>query len=65
MNLFLAAAPHAQVAHGLLGCLVSIDDLADRQPRRLADGEVIELGGRGRGAPGPPPPPAPTGGGGG
>ncbi|WP_280299997.1 MBL fold metallo-hydrolase [Nocardia abscessus] len=46
MNLFLAAAPHSQVAHGLLGCLVSIDDLADRQPRRLADGEVIELGGR-------------------
>ncbi|MCC3330795.1 MBL fold metallo-hydrolase [Nocardia abscessus] len=46
MNLFLAAAPHAQVAHGLLGCLVSIDDLADRQPRRLAEGEVIELGGR-------------------
>ncbi|MGY2010151.1 oxygen-binding di-iron domain-containing protein [Nocardia gipuzkoensis] len=46
MNLFLAAAPHAQVAHGLLGCLVSIDDLADRQPRRLADGEVIDLGGR-------------------
>ncbi|WP_280373365.1 hypothetical protein [Nocardia abscessus] len=34
------------MAHGLLGCLVSIDDLADRQPRRLADGEVIELGGR-------------------
>ncbi|MBF6336665.1 MBL fold metallo-hydrolase [Nocardia abscessus] len=46
MNLFLAAAPQAQVAHGLLGCLVSIDDLADRQPRRLADGEVIDLGGR-------------------
>ncbi|MGK8512965.1 MBL fold metallo-hydrolase [Nocardia asiatica] len=46
MNLFLAAAPHAQVAHGLLGCLVSLDDLADRLPRRLADGEVIELGGR-------------------
>ncbi|WP_174189743.1 MBL fold metallo-hydrolase [Nocardia barduliensis] len=46
MNLFLAAAPHAQVAHGLLGCLVSIDDMADRLPRRLDDGEVIELGGR-------------------
>ncbi|WP_433602572.1 MBL fold metallo-hydrolase [Nocardia sp. CA-135953] len=46
MNLFLGAAPHAQVAHGELGCLVSIDDMADRQPRRLADGEVIDLGGR-------------------
>ncbi|WP_280508265.1 MBL fold metallo-hydrolase [Nocardia flavorosea] len=46
MNLFLAAAPHAEVAHGEVGCLVSIDDLADRPPRRLADGEVIDLGGR-------------------
>ncbi|WP_329407382.1 MBL fold metallo-hydrolase [Nocardia vinacea] len=46
MNLFLAAAPHAQVAHGELGCLVSIDDMADRLPRRLADGEVIDLGDR-------------------
>lgn len=46
MNLFLAAAPNAQVAHGVVGCEVSIDDLADRLPRRLADSEVIELGGR-------------------
>lgn len=46
MNLFLAAAPRAEVAHGELGCLVSIDDMADRPPRRLADGEVIDLGGR-------------------
>ncbi|BDT84487.1 MBL fold metallo-hydrolase [Nocardia cyriacigeorgica] len=46
MNLFLAAAPHAQVAHGELGCLVSLDDLADRPPRRMADGEVLDIGGR-------------------
>ncbi|WP_245663656.1 hypothetical protein [Nocardia arthritidis] len=46
MNLFLTAAPHAHVAHGLVGCLVSLDDLADRLPRRLSDGEVIDLGGR-------------------
>ncbi|MFI1462125.1 MBL fold metallo-hydrolase [Nocardia carnea] len=46
MNLFLEAAPNAEVAHGEVGCLVSIDDLADRPPRRLADGEVIDLGGR-------------------
>ncbi|MEV6324071.1 MBL fold metallo-hydrolase [Nocardia sp. NPDC051787] len=46
MNLFLATAPHAQIAHGELGCLVSIDDMADRLPRRLADGEVIDLGDR-------------------
>lgn len=44
MNQFLAAAPRAEVAHGALGCMVSLDDLCDRAPRRLADGEVIELG---------------------
>jgi flavorubredoxin len=44
MNDFLAAAPHAQVAHGALGCMVSIGEMADRPPRPLADGEVIELG---------------------
>jgi flavorubredoxin len=46
MNEFLAAAPHAQVAHGAHGCSVSLDDMCDRPPRRLADGEVIDLGGR-------------------
>lgn len=46
MNLFLGAAPNAEVAHGAVGCQVSIDDLADRLPRRLSDGEVIDLGGR-------------------
>lgn len=46
MNSFLAAAPQAQVAHGELGCAVSLDDMADRLPRRLADGEVIDLGDR-------------------
>ncbi|WP_405182348.1 MBL fold metallo-hydrolase [Nocardia sp. NBC_01377] len=46
MNSFLAVAPRAQVAHGELGCMVSIDDMADRPPRRLADGEVIDLGDR-------------------
>lgn len=46
MNEFLAAAPHAQVAHGAIGCMVSLDDLCDRPPRKLADGEVIDLGGK-------------------
>ena len=46
MNEFLAAAPQAQVAHGATGVMVSLDDLADRPPRALADGEVIDLGGR-------------------
>ncbi len=49
MNLFLAAAPRAQVAHGRIGCEVSIDDLADRPPRPLDDGELVDLGGTGCG----------------
>jgi glyoxylase-like metal-dependent hydrolase (beta-lactamase superfamily II) len=47
MNEFLAAAPHAQVAHGELGCPLSLNDQAARPPRPLEDGEVIELGGAG------------------
>jgi len=46
MNSWLAAAPHAQVAHGAMGCAVSVNDLADRPPRPLRDGEVIDLGGK-------------------
>jgi flavorubredoxin len=46
MNMWLAAAPHSQVAHGAVGCMVSLDDLCDRPPRPLADGEVIDLGGK-------------------
>ena len=46
MNQFLAAAPQAQVAHGALGCMVSIDDQADRAPRPLGPDEVLDLGGK-------------------
>ena len=46
MNMWLAAAPGSQVAHGALGCDVSLNDLCDRPPRALADGEVIDLGGK-------------------
>ena len=46
MNDWLAAAPRAEVAHGATGCNVSLNDMADRPPRILADGEVIDLGGR-------------------
>jgi flavorubredoxin len=46
MNEWLAAAPHAEVAHGLIGCLVSLNDLADRAPRALAGDEVLDLGGK-------------------
>ncbi len=44
MNNFLAVAPHAEVAHGEVGCRVSLDHMADRAPRALTDGETIELG---------------------
>ena len=46
MNLFLAAAPDAKIAHGALGCMVSVGDLADRPPRPLAADEVMDLGGK-------------------
>jgi flavorubredoxin len=45
MNEWLATAAHAQIAHGQTGCDVSLNDMADRPPRALADGEVIDLGG--------------------
>jgi flavorubredoxin len=32
VNMLLAAAPHAQVIQGALACLVSLNDLCDRQP---------------------------------
>lgn len=44
MNQFLADAPDAQVAHGELACMVSLNDLADRPPRPMAADEVIDLG---------------------
>lgn len=46
MNQWLAAAPNAEVAHGALACFVQVNDLADRPPRPLPDGEVIEVGER-------------------
>jgi flavorubredoxin len=44
MNEWLAIAPNATPAHGRTGCMVSLNDMADRAPRTLDDGEVIELG---------------------
>jgi flavorubredoxin len=46
MNQWLAAAPRSEVAHGATGCMVSLNDLADRPPRMLADGETLDLGGK-------------------
>ena len=44
MNEWLSVAPQAEVAHGQTACLVSLNDMADRAPRILQDGETIELG---------------------
>lgn len=46
MNEWQAIAPHAQVAHGMTGCMVSLNDMSDRAPRILAHGEVMDLGGK-------------------
>ncbi|MBV9956044.1 MAG: MBL fold metallo-hydrolase [Pseudolabrys sp.] len=46
MNEWMAAAPNAQVAHGATGVMVSLNDMADRAPRILADNEAIDLGGK-------------------
>jgi flavorubredoxin len=46
MNLWQQAAPHAQVAHGKLGCNVSLNDLSLRAPRALEDNEILDLGGK-------------------
>src|SRR4029453_14691436 len=46
MNEWLGVAPRAQVVHGATACMVSVNDLADRAPRTLSDGEALDLGGR-------------------
>lgn len=42
---FLEVAPHAQVAHGALGVMLSLQDQLPRPPRPLDDGDVLDLGG--------------------
>lgn len=44
LNDFLAAAPHAVAVCSRVGAMVSANDIADRPPRPLADGEVLTLG---------------------
>ena len=46
LNRWLAAAPNAEIVHSQTACMVSLNDLADRAPRALANGETIDLGGR-------------------
>ena len=45
MNQFLAAAPDAQVVHGPLACMVSLNDMADRPPLAIGD-EALDIGGK-------------------
>jgi len=44
LNQWLAAAPQSVPLCGTVAALVSIGDLADREPRALADGEVLSTG---------------------
>jgi flavorubredoxin len=44
LNEWLAAAPAAAPLCGRIAASVSIEDLADRAPRAIADGEVLSLG---------------------
>lgn len=44
LNHFLAAAPKAVPLCGSVAAMVSVSDFADREPRALADGEVLDLG---------------------
>jgi flavorubredoxin len=46
LNDWLAAAPQAELAVGAIGTMLSGNDQAIRPPRSLADGEVLDLGGK-------------------
>lgn len=46
MNDFLAAAPAATPLGSKVGAMVSMNDLADKEARGMADGEAIKLGKR-------------------
>lgn len=43
---WLVAAPNATIAHGAVGCAIWLGDQASRAPRKVADNEVIDLGGK-------------------
>jgi flavorubredoxin len=44
LNEWLAAAPQATPVCSAIGAMVSVNDLADRAPRPLVDGELLSLG---------------------
>jgi flavorubredoxin len=45
MNLFLDAAPNAEVIHGALACMLSLTDMCDRPPVVAPDDGVHDTGG--------------------
>jgi flavorubredoxin len=47
MNMLLAAAPHAQVIHGPLACMISLTDMCDRPPVPVGTepGDAHDIGG--------------------
>jgi flavorubredoxin len=44
MNMFLEAAPNAQVTHGALACMLSLIDMCDRPPVQTTE-ERLDIGG--------------------
>ena len=46
LNQWLAAAPNATPAHGLIGCNIWLTDMADRAPKPLKNDETIDIGGK-------------------
>ena len=46
MNMWLDVAPHSEVAASELACMLSLADQAARPPRVMADGDVLDLGGK-------------------
>ena len=46
LNQLLAAAPRAVPVCSQVAAMVSVNDLADRPARALADGEILSLGGK-------------------
>lgn len=46
LNDWLAIAPEAEPLCSTVGAMTSVGDIADRPPHIMADGEVLDLGGR-------------------
>jgi hypothetical protein len=45
MNLWPGATPGAEIVHGVLGCQISFNDMADPPPVPLDDDQVLDIGG--------------------